>query len=807
MDDSTAPSPHCDARPLSRADLLRNQDRLRAAAQALLSCASVDLTFPADPAAQAEPKILAEDGELLLPLMRGGRYLGLLAARGVDPAVLALSGQSLCNLAGVLLDNLALAEGARRDALTGLLTGQALLDAATRAVERFEACLHPGGASCLEPAGDGVLGTAGGRFALAVLDLDRFRRLGRRFGFCLAEDILARIGHMMAGQVAVPSLACRLGQDTFAVLTPDASPARALDAAEDLRLAVAGLDLTDPLSGRRLRISCSAGLAVYPHDLKGAQLALPAPERARLVLEKARLAAELAKARTRAGGAETALAFGQALNRGGLVLETLPMGRAVFNLGRLTDAREGLRFSVLAGQPGASHDPFKAEMVLTEVHEDVSVAEAVYLADPSAPPAPGDTVALLDDHDAPAPWLRPDAAAAQTPQDELLTYQDFQASWPALSDGCAGCAGCALVQLRLSGASFGLENGASSAHALRQVAGLVREVLPRRLDDAKLLLGRLGKAGLSLFVAGADTEKLREALVDLAGKVGGRLQLDLAAGVATHPYLGFGRADLPENARKALEHALLLPSPKVAVFDSISLTISADRHFAQGDVYAAVEEYKLALLADEHNLLAANSLGICHARLGRNAQALRLFDQVLDADPNDLMARYNHGTVSQKLGNVERAREDFSTCLRLAPDHLYSLVRLGRLEEDAGDMDAARARYEAACGLPGGEEAALGHLARLDVLQNRPDDARERLHRTLAVNPGDALSLLLLAQLYLDSCQDPELAEALARQATALAPGNGRAWDLLAVTLEAGGKTKDAAQARAKAESVGYKNQ
>ena len=100
---------------------------------------------------------------------------------------------------------------------------------------------------------------------------------------------------------------------------------------------------------------------------------------------------------------------------------------------------------------------------------------------------------------------------------------------------------------------------------------------------------------------------------------------------------------------------MLLPDPKVAVFDSISLNLSADRRFMEGDVYGAIEEFKLALTDDPANLLARNSLGICYAQLGRFEDARREFETVLASESGDVLALYNLGWANHRLGDLKAA--------------------------------------------------------------------------------------------------------------------------------------------------------
>ena len=79
------------------------------------------------------------------------------------------------------------------------------------------------------------------------------------------------------------------------------------------------------------------------------------------------------------------------------------------------------------------------------------------------------------------------------------------------------------------------------------------------------------------------------------------IKLD-AAGLAAFPFLQYRKVEMPDCALKALEYAFLLPLPQVGICNSLALNISADRRYSLGDVFGALEEYKLALLADKANV-------------------------------------------------------------------------------------------------------------------------------------------------------------------------------------------------------------
>jgi tetratricopeptide (TPR) repeat protein len=289
-----------------------------------------------------------------------------------------------------------------------------------------------------------------------------------------------------------------------------------------------------------------------------------------------------------------------------------------------------------------------------------------------------------------------------------------------------------------------------------------------------------------------------EPLADALRQVRERLGIEMAAGVAGYPFLTFSKADALENCRKALDHALLLPAPpRIAVFDSISLTISADRLFALGDIYAAVEEYKLALLADEANTLARNSLGICLAKLGSLPQAKAEFERVIARDQKNAMALYNYGCLCRRLGENALARKAFKRCLALNPGDVFSLLRLGRMAEEGKRLADALKYYRRAEGLSPG--VGMRHMARLAIKRKEPETAREYLHQALVHDPKDAFSLSLMARLYLDGGEDPAIAEAMARQSVALRPERKEFWGILSRALAAQGRDEEAKEALSRA--------
>ncbi|HKD33320.1 MAG TPA: GGDEF domain-containing protein, partial [Gaiellaceae bacterium] len=100
-------------------------------------------------------------------------------------------------------------------------------------------------------------------------DLDDFKSINDGHGHQAGDEVLRRVGELLAGSVRQVDLAARCGGEEFAVIVPETDLDGALDLAERLRktLADAEFELQD---GTRLSVTASFGAAVKGH-LAGAE--------------------------------------------------------------------------------------------------------------------------------------------------------------------------------------------------------------------------------------------------------------------------------------------------------------------------------------------------------------------------------------------------------------------------------------------------------------------------------------------------------------------------------------------------------
>ncbi|WP_461208928.1 tetratricopeptide repeat protein [Desulfocurvus sp. DL9XJH121] len=774
---------------LTRSDLLTYEHLLGDEIASFLPHSSYSLYFPKTldngvlaELGQGRAVCLPEERKVLLPLALNGDLLGVFVARGARVTAPKTMPPLLAAMARMCVEKLQLYKISVTDPLSGLGTADLLSRAMAREIERIGQSLRPDTEPRLGPGDPGFSAC----FGLVLARLTDLEPCAEKYGPAFAARAVTRAAELVRGAAPEQALCARAGDDALAVLLPGATPAACAQAAEALAGALAGLQVEDPILEGMVRPGCSVGSVAYPQDADGPTLRRTAGEQAALVLRKAARAA-----RAGDGINGRAFAFSRIVAEGGGVLEALPLGRVRIDLGTSVGAREGQRF--LAWSPGTDADAppsCKGEIALIQTGRGRSLAEITHQTDPTWPIAKGDRLTLVRDTD-PAPKVEANGDNGADALTGLLGYRGFLKHLAAERDSWDNFC---LVLMRLEDGEGGSARGTETR--LRELASACKGVFG---DGA--VGGRMSLGGLAWALPGMTGKKARDICLRMVQTLPDDFPAP-AVGVAHFPWLGFTRSQALDNAHKALEYARLLPAPHVGLLDSVALNIHADRLFAQGRLFDAMEEYKLALVADKRNTTARNSLGVCHARCGDLGAAKRQFKTVLAHEPGDVFALYNFGYACQRLGQTGEAREAYKKCLAADPAHVFSLIRLGQLSQGNRRFADAKRWFEKAATLPGGEGLTRRYLANLALARGEAEEAREHLHQALIHDPRDAASLSLMARIYLDGDEDPEVAEVLARQAAALAPEHAPFWKLLARALTARGKEDEAAAVLERAESL-----
>jgi diguanylate cyclase (GGDEF)-like protein/PAS domain S-box-containing protein len=109
-----------------------------------------------------------------------------------------------------------------------------------------------------------TVGRTGGRGALLMMDLDRFKEVNDSLGHAAGDELLVEVGQRLATVVRAYDTVARLGGDEFGLLLPDIDvPGDVVSVVERIRVA-----MEDPIAvqGLPLSVEASIGVAVFPDD-------------------------------------------------------------------------------------------------------------------------------------------------------------------------------------------------------------------------------------------------------------------------------------------------------------------------------------------------------------------------------------------------------------------------------------------------------------------------------------------------------------------------------------------------------------
>ncbi len=102
--------------------------------------------------------------------------------------------------------------------------------------------------------------------ALAMLDIDNFKKINDTFGHPVGDEILKGLVEELMQNARDSDVVARYGGEEFAIIFPDTPAQYARDAANRLRELIARRAFRLPQLDRSLQITVSIGVAVYPRD-------------------------------------------------------------------------------------------------------------------------------------------------------------------------------------------------------------------------------------------------------------------------------------------------------------------------------------------------------------------------------------------------------------------------------------------------------------------------------------------------------------------------------------------------------------
>lgn len=310
--------------------------------------------------------------------------------------------------------------------------------------------------------------------------------------------------------------------------------------------------------------------------------------------------------------------------------------------------------------------------------------------------------------------------------------------------------------------------GAEDTALSLQVAGAIDKICGREEG----WWGIIDENMLACFFPGKGDRTCRRIAQTLRKRLWKASKATVSVGIAAYPKITYPKEKILGNACKALEHAAFFGPDSQVIFDDVSLNISGDNQFQKGDIGAAIEEFRTALLIEPSNVNVHNSLGVCHSLLGNFDPALSEFETALKLAPKEFMAHYNLGLVHVLTGNRQEALSHFLQAHTLSGDVYEVTLQTGRLYIETGDPEKGFSYLEKALRL---NPTALAHrlMGDCQIALGHPEEAITAYKQAVKLNPNDAAALSALGHLYENKGENREIAALFCEQSVEIAPTEG----------------------------------
>jgi len=202
--------------------------------------------------------------------------------------------------------------------------------------------------------------------------------------------------------------------------------------------------------------------------------------------------------------------------------------------------------------------------------------------------------------------------------------------------------------------------------------------------------------------------------------------------------------DQPKQARRHVDKAL-----KADPHSGEGWTLKGEIERAQGDLKAAETSFRKAVAADPHDIAGHLGLVAVHVGMGKNDEALREVNGVLDKAPRALVANYLKAVVLFNQHKLESARGLLQGILKTAPGYLPAQLLAGTIDFQQNNLNQAQEHLQRYVSSQPKNLAAVKLLAATYLKQNDADRAVVLLEKHLKSAPGDAQLLALLGSAYL----------------------------------------------------------
>jgi tetratricopeptide (TPR) repeat protein len=294
-------------------------------------------------------------------------------------------------------------------------------------------------------------------------------------------------------------------------------------------------------------------------------------------------------------------------------------------------------------------------------------------------------------------------------------------------------------------------------------------------DFCKKYKGSWGLINSGLFGAffegknGSQCLKLVQKFQDTLKK---QHDITVSAGIAEYPTLSYQPAEMLTNALKALDHAAFFGPNSTAIFDAVSLNISADRLFDKGDIKGSISEFQQALKIDPSNINVHNSLGVCYGLDGDYEKAKMEFNSAIKLNSKEVMPWYNMGFTSMLAGDRHKALDLFLKANTINQNVFEVAFQTGRLLMEMEQPESGKKFFTHASELEPESGAVFRYLGECYTAIGDVDAAITAYKKAIKYNPSDAASLSAMGCLFDEQEENPEISLMFCRESVRLSPEN-----------------------------------
>jgi diguanylate cyclase (GGDEF)-like protein len=118
----------------------------------------------------------------------------------------------------------------------------------------------------------------GAMVSLLYMDIDHFKLFNDKYGHQVGDEVLKIVSRTIRRNLRDSDVACRYGGEELVAILPDTPVEGAATAGEKIRKAVESLRL--PINGQSVKITISAGVAMYPLNATDKQTLIEAADAA-----------------------------------------------------------------------------------------------------------------------------------------------------------------------------------------------------------------------------------------------------------------------------------------------------------------------------------------------------------------------------------------------------------------------------------------------------------------------------------------------------------------------------------------------